>query len=534
MMEHAPILFILIPVITAIIIYVLRSRWSHYLAFFAQIIVTVLAVIYYVDIAPHFVSGVIYFIGDWDVIGIPLMNDRLSAVLVSLTIFVWWMVLIYKFRPKEAEPTFLFFLLFLEGVFLGLLQTSDLFNLFVFMELTTIIVTILVAFKKMGSSIRAGVYYLLLNTAGVLMFLIGVVLLYYTFGTINMLEIRNGMEGLAPGHTVVGLAYVLMMAGISVKAALFPVFAWLPRAHGVAQSAVSALLSGLIVKGGIYLFIRLNGMFSPADFDYMDFFFFVGLATALTGSLFAMMQKNIKVLLAYSTLTQVGLIIIGLVSLDDYSAGLLHVVHHALFKGLLFFAAGIIVSVYRTKDITKISGLMRSMPIVSIFMIIGMLAITGAPFMNGYISKALITDALYDDPLRYYAVFLVNIGSAAAFVKLSMIFFGPKTLSYPHKNYAQIVPLAVISLACFVFGIFHESLGEILFGFDVSAVDPFTFTALATYIVTIAFGFLLYHHLIRPDRKGVRRLRRFTVTFETANYLFVIYVAVLTGFFLLL
>jgi len=526
-MINIPLLLVFIPVVAAIIIYIFKNRWMYFLAFAAQILVTVLAVAYTIHYWGDFESAML-FIGGWSEgdIGISLRNDPLSISFLFLSIFSWWMVLIYKFEPGKTDNTFLFFLMFLQGVFLGLLQTNDLFNLFVFLELTTIIVTILVAYQKVGSSIRAGVYYLLLNTAGALAFLVGVILLYNVFGTINIEVIRNNMAGMGE-YNIIQLAFVLMMAAVTVKAALFPVFTWLPKAHGVAQSAISALLSGMIVKAGIYLFIRLNQMFALAEFGYQDFFFAIGVMTAVTGAVFAMMQTNIKLLLAYSTLSQVGIIIIGLVSMETYHGGLLHVFNHALFKSLLFLGAGIIISVYRTKDITKIRGLWRSMPVVSLLMIAGMLAISGAPFFNGYVSKAFISTSLADSTVRYYTFFLINIGSTAAFIKLAQIFFGPKMLSYPMRHTAKMIPLFFIAAGCFALGNFYVPIFDRFFGVDLSDIRAFSLSAFFDYFVTLAAAFAIVWFWVRKDGRIVRELRKVHISFETANYMFVLYIVAL-------
>ena len=123
---------------------------------------------------------------------------------------------------------YLFFLMFLQGIFLGLLQTIVLFNFFVFLKLITVIVTILISYNKNGSSYRAGIYYLLINTLGAMFFLIGTIILYYVYGTINIQYIASQISEFSNSN-IVKLAYVMMLSGISIKAALVPLYSWLPR-----------------------------------------------------------------------------------------------------------------------------------------------------------------------------------------------------------------------------------------------------------------------------------------------------------------
>ena len=535
-MSQIPVILIFLPVLTALFIYLFKWRHMHLLALLTQTGMTILAIVYFLHFKDQFEATHI-ILGGWsDVrIGISLANDGLSMAFIFLTLFMWWSVLTYLYRFGKTEHTFLFFLMFLQGVFLGLLQSNDLFNLFVFFELTTIIVTILIAYKKTGESFRAAIYYLLLNTSGVLLFLIAIVMLYNLYGTINIRVLSEVIHTHAD-TTILKFAYVLMMTGISVKAALFPVFTWLPKAHGVAQSAISALLSGLIVKGGIYLFFRINFLFESAGLPYHNIFFILGLLTALSGIIFALAQKNIKLMLAYSTVSQIGLIIMGLSSPDitTFYGGVLHTFNHALFKALLFLGAGVIIAVYRTKKLDEIRGVFRTMPIISVMMIIGMLAITGMPFFNGYISKSIIKYGFEDSVFRTLALYLVNIGTTTLFIKMSHIFFGPKMLSYPMKHRQQNITLLLLALACLVFGNFYVEIMDAFFGIDYAHITRISLGGLLDYGITVIIGILIYLYVLKKDVRLVKGIREFKISFETANILFIALLTVLTFYFVIL
>ncbi len=532
-MLYVPIIIIFLPILTSLIIYLIKSSWSYHLALLAQALMSVLAVAYFLTYQDDYAATVLR-IGGWETrIGISLRNDPLSMLFIFLTLFAWWMVLIYVFDRKKLNYNFLFFLLFLEGIFLGLIQTNDLFNAFVFVELTTIIVTILIGFKKVGNAFRSGLYYLLINTSGVLLFLIGIIFIYYTFGTINMSYVADNMY-LYADYTIIRMAYVLMMAGIAVKSALFPVFTWLPKAHGAAQSAVSALLSGLIVKGGIYLFIRINMMFAGAAIPYSMFFFVIGAFTAYLGIIFAITQKDIKQMLAYSTVSQIGIIVMGVSSLDDqlFYGGILHIVNHALFKMLLFFVVGLIVKVYLSKNVDHVRGMFRSMPLVSITMIIAMLAITGLPFLNGYLSKSFILYGYQDSTWQYWVVFLVNIGTATLFVKMSAMLFGPKQLSFPAKHLRQDAVLVSVSLAIIMVGnlyLFTDLSG--FFALDFTLLAPGSVTAFVDYFIIIGLAVLLYLLVIAKDGKVIKTIRGFNLSFEHANYIFMVFTVLIAVYF---
>lgn len=533
-MQFLPIAIIFTPILTALLIYMFKSYKSNLLVFVAQGIITVLAIVYYSHYIDNF-SDTFFVLGAWDSrIGISLMNDELSMVFVGLSIFAWWMVLIYSFN-KKVDYNFLFFLMFMQGVFLALLQTNDLFNMFVFIELTTIIVTILIAFNKAGYAFRAALYYLLLNTSGVLLFLIGIIFIYFTFGTININYVADNMA-LYRDETIIHFAYVLMMAGISVKAALFPVFTWLPKAHGAAKSAISALLSGLIVKGGIYLFIRINGMYAEAEFPYYTFFFIIGALTGIVGIIFAVSQYDIKQMLAYSTVSQVGLIMMALSSPNAAinAGGILHVVNHALFKMLLFMIAGMIVKVFLNKKVTEVRGMFKSMPLISIAMIIAMLGITGMPFFNGYVTKSMIMYGFGSDSLEYWVIFIMNIGTATLFVKMSQIFFGPKHLSYPMHHKRQTTVLLILALAIVFMGNWFMFFDTTILGVDTSVVNPLSFAAFFDYFLTVGFALALYFFVVRKEPLPVRTLKDFSLSFEHANYIFVAYTVTLSIVFIYL
>ena len=536
-MAFIPIYLIIIPILTSLIIYLVKVKYVNYIALSSQLILTVLAVLYYTTFrVPGGIDAPMVEIGGWAArVGISLRVDSLSMSFIFLAIFSWWMVLIYIFERKNQDYNLLFFLIFLQGVFLGILQTNDLFNMFVFVELTTIIVTILIAYKKTGASFRAAMYYLLLNTSGVLSFLIGIIFVYNVFGTINIQVITDNMVDFKD-FTVIRYAFALMLAGVSVKAALFPVFTWLPKAHGSAQSSISALLSGLIVKGGLYLFIRINQMFAAAEFNIHTFFFVIGAITALLGIIFAISQKDLKQMLAYSTISQVGLIMIGLSSSDTqvFFGGVYHIFNHALFKILLFLSVGVIIRVFSTKKIDAIRGMFRTMPFISSAMIIGMLAITGAPLLNGFISKSIIIYGFRGTNIQYWILFIANILTATLFMKMAIIFIGPKQVSYRMKHWAYDISLAFLALACVILGNFYIPIADGFFGVDFSSIQAFSLGALFDYSLVLLIAFLLNYFIIRKDYGFIQKLRNFQLSFEHANYIFITYIVLLTAYFVLI
>ena len=464
--------------------------------------------------------------GGWDErFAISFFNDRLSLILIGLTIFIMTMVLLYTFKTNQKEINFLFFLMFLQGIFLGLLQTNDLFNLFVFVELMTVIVTILIAYKKTNHSFTAAIYYLLLNAVGAIFFLIGIILIYYVYGSINIQYLIQNMN-LHSDENLIKLAFVLMMSGISIKAAFFPLFTWLPRAHSVAQTSISALLSGLIVKGALYMFIRIYlEMFSKANYNMSEFFFYLGAITAILGVVFALSQNNLKQILAYHTVSQIGIILMGLASASElsYIGGLMHIFNHAFFKSLLFLGVGLVIYGYQTKKVYAIRGVFKSMPWTSILLIIGMLSITGAPLFNGFISKTLIKYDFKDDFFKMALFTVVNIGTVTSFIKFSQILYGPKVAVLKQNNLTQLISMSLLGIGCIFIGIFYISIGQLVFNTDLSYVKIFDVRQWIEYFTYIFIGMIIYVYVVKKDFKPFKILRELSVTFENANYMFILY-----------
>ncbi len=236
------------------------------------------------------------------------------------------------------------------------------------------------------------------------------------------------------------LPYCLIMTTVGLKAAIMPLFSWLPRAHGTpsAPSIVSAILSGLYVKGGLYLFIRTQDMFKP-QIDTDHIFLVLGFLTAIIGFVIALSQIDLKLILAYHTVSQIGLIIFGLSLNHTYSywGSIYHVLNHAIFKSVLFLTAGMIIETYETRDIRQIKGVFKRMPLVAVVSILAILGITGAPLFNGSISKYLIQKGTTGGLLEY-GLLVINLGTIISFVKYSSIFKGTSggnkpTCSYPRS-----------------------------------------------------------------------------------------------------
>ncbi|MFZ5351364.1 MAG: complex I subunit 5 family protein [Bacillota bacterium] len=523
-MDTMPVIIIFLPLLTSIVIYIFNNKKANILAFISQFLLAAVTFLYYFKFRSMDAHKV--RIGGWDqFIGITLKNDSISVSFMLLSVFIWLIIIIYSWNKHKDDTRFYFFLLMQEGCFLGVLQTNDLFNFFLFLELITIISTILILYKKDGYSIRAGLFYMLFNTTGMLFFLIGIIFIYVVTGTLNM-EVASYKLLAIKDFQLVKLAYIFMMSAVGVKSAFFPVFNWLPKAHGAAPAAISALLSGLLVKSGLYGFIRLNQMFDIRD--YMDFFIIVGFITAICGVIFALCQKDIKQILAFHTISQVGLILIGLSTMEgmQFYGGLLHIFNHAIFKTLLFLCVGSIISVYDKRRISEIRGVFKRMPYLSIFMIIGMLSITGSPLFNGFVSKSIIKYSLDTHALIDIMINIINIGTAASFIKFSQIFAGHSEAAYPDENRNNISHL-LLSAGCVIMGTFYAPIIKELWHVDVYHIKLFTFDKWLLYFITLLLGLIIYKTVVEKDYKIIRDIRHLNISFESSNIMLILFISIM-------
>ncbi|WP_038261827.1 complex I subunit 5 family protein [Peptoclostridium litorale] len=527
-LDLLPIYIIFIPIVSSLILYLIHSRHAILVSVSCQMLLSAACTFYFYRIFNmdmHIVS-----IGGWArFAGVTLRNDHLSMSFAVMSVIIWWCVIVFAFYEKYSS-NYLFFILFLEGTFMGLLMSNDLFNLFVFIEIVTIISTMLITFKKDGAALKAGFYYLIFNNAGMLFYLVAFIIIYSVCGTLNLQLIKTSIGPFKDNFSV-RMAYVMITAAFGVKSAFFPVYTWLPKAHSAAPSAISALLSGLLVKSGLYEFIRLNEVFHYSSMDMP--LAVLGSLTAFLGVLFALCQNDIKLILAFSTVSQIGIMFMGIGPFKGflYSGGLLHLMNHSLLKSLLFLGAGIIISEYKNKNVMQIRGVFARLPMTSIFMIIGMLSITGMPYLNGYVGKSIVAYSLKKTPWELIVLQLVNIGTAASFIKLSQIFFiNVKGVSMRRKKrITENVPLLILSIGCIVTAAFYIEMANLLVEVPVPDIIIISPRKIGEYVLTMFAGFALYKLVLKHDPVWVKNIRHFDVSFANACMFLVGFVVVMSA-----
>lgn len=491
-------LLIILPILASLLLYLIPARVTTYLT--AGVYVAVFAVT--VDLFRRVrLTGqpITTHSGD-GFLGITLYCDRTAALFLVLVSFLFLCVFLYTSLPVRLNKMYAFLITVLEGLVMLIFLSRDLFNLYVAVEVAAIVCAALIMFKRESRSIYDGLVYLLVNITGMLFFLLGLGLLYRQLGVLDLDSLQAALAS-RPARELL-LPYALLMTGACMKCAVFPMHFWLPLAHGTpgAPTAVSALLSGVYVKSGVYLFIRLQEVFSPA-FDLSRFFFWAGVVTALAGIVMAVCQSDIKLILAYHTVSQIGLILAGLCAGTEAAraGAMLHIVNHAVFKSLLFLAAGVLIAKYGTRDVYAIRGVMRSLPLVGVAIAAGILGITGAPFFNGSISKYFMAQA--GSRTVDFCFLLINFGTTLSFVKFGRVLFGPRReLTYRYVN-VQTAVLLVLSGLCLLTGVFAQPFMRLLFDMERS-ISPsgYAFKALI-WVVFFVLADLFYRKVLRRSAR---------------------------------
>ncbi|MPW26507.1 proton-conducting membrane transporter [Alkalibaculum sp. M08DMB] len=504
---------ILLPITVSASYTILPSKISKYIMVILQLVLVIIASVNFAYV--RFNGTVLQNIGEWPrYVAITLRADLLATVMVLLTVILFLGMVLYNVKEKYCDNLFMFLFIVLEGLIITLFLSNDLFNIFVLIEVATVLISVLIMFKKDSQSIYDGMLYLLINVVAMSFFLLGVGILYKVLGVIDLYGIESAIKVLDSPASII-LPYAFIITAVSLKAALMPLFSWLPKAHGTpsAPSVISAVLSGLYVKSGIYLFIRVQQAFS-SQIDTTDFFLVMGFITAVVGFILAIAQKDIKLILAYHTVSQIGLIMMGLNMnhIETNWGAIYHIINHAFFKSALFLTAGMIIDEYKTRDIYKIKGAFKRMPFASIASIFAILGITGAPLFNGSVSKYLIAYGT-SGSWAEYGLILVNLGTIISFVKYSQMFFGVDTGKKCKSDIFRNSVVLALGIICFIGGIFGEELIELLFDVKIP-VDPLLYgSKVIMFIITLFFGVLIYHGWLKKSN-FMSKLNKFELSFN--------------------
>ena len=469
-LEHLVILQVVVPLIAAPVCILLNRRTSWTFALIISWITFGMSTLLLQRVLTT--SPISYAIGGWPPPwGIEYRVDEVNAFVVFLVSLIGAVVLLYARRSVSAEIAgrranlfYTAYLLCLTGL-LGMAMTGDVFNLFVFLEISSLSSYALIATSPDRRALMASYQYLVMGTVGATFYVIGVGLLYMMTGTLNMVDMAVRLEPVLMTRTVLA-AFAFLAVGISLKVALFPLHLWLPNAYAFAPSVVTAFMAATATKVSIYVFLRFFfGIFGKAfAFDTLGLHMFLvplGLAGVFVASLVAVFQSNIKRMLAYSSIAQVGYMMVGvgLVSVTGLTATLVHMFNHAVMKCALFLAVGCFVLRLGSSELKDLRGIGKRMPVTMAAFVAGGLSLIGVPLTVGFISKWYLVLGALERGWWPVAV-LVLMGSLVAVAYVWRVveiayFHEPtgKTALATEAPMSMLIPTWILVGATFYFGI---------------------------------------------------------------------------------
>jgi len=417
-----------------------------------------------------------YAMGGWTgdggfPVGIFLVLDGFSVLMLCIINLIGLVALFYSLSYMSkytAEANYYSLFCLIVAGMNGVVLSGDLFNLFVFLEVSVIASYALVAFGVGKTELEASFKYQVLGGLASMLILLAIGLIYWKSKTLNLADVRNVLdEGYSRAFYV--FVQVLLIAGFGLKAAIIPFHAWLPDAHSSAPSPISAMLSGVLIKAvGIYVLIRLFFNMFVFSHEIALVLTSLGAISMVVGSLLAIKQWDVKRLLAYSSISQIGYVVMAfgmgillLMKGDQEAAAILaigggvyHMINHAVFKGLLFLNAGSLEYRLDTRNLKEMGGLSKAMPVTSTTSFMASMSISGIPPFNGFFSKLIIIIAAING--RFYLLatlaVVVSIITLGYFLKFQRFAFFNKTGKVAEKikevPFAMSLSMIFLAILC--------------------------------------------------------------------------------------
>jgi multicomponent Na+:H+ antiporter subunit D len=483
MIEIPPIIAIILPLFGAFLTPIIATISRRYNVerkvcggFMVAVMVAMLLTV--ASLGPRVWNGeiLIYKLGGWEPpFGINLAIDALSFQMALLIAGLGTLVAIYSLAYMKRDTRFDLYcilVLLITGGMMGIVFTGDLFNFYVFLEITCISSYALVAFRRDSNSVEAGIKYMITGSLGTSLILLSITMLYGSIGSLNIADLgqklalaKAGTETL-PVILVVALA--LFVTGIMIKVAMVPFHAWLADAFTAAPTSISALLAGPTAVVGIYWVARIP--YLPFGMPVGIILVAIGIISMVVGVLMALVQTDFKRMLAYHVISQKGYMVlgIGLGTTLGLQGGLFHLLNHSTYKCMLFMCAGAVLHRTGSQKFDELGGLGKNMPITAATFLIGSLAISGIPPLNGFISKYTIYLAGVDagHPIITAIAVLVSALTLASFLKaFSSVFLGQSREQFKGVREApmqMLFPMCVMAGLCIVIGLLPT------FGFNIA------------------------------------------------------------------
>jgi multicomponent Na+:H+ antiporter subunit D len=466
-----PILQIIIPLIAAPVCLLLRHAAAAWLL--STLATAVTFVVSLALLAQVLKQGTIsYELGSWaPPWGIEYVVDRLSAFILVIVAGIGALVMPFARQSVEQEVAqeriylfYVMYLLCLAGL-LGIAITGDAFNLFVFLEISSLSSYVLISFGRDKRALTGAFNYLIMGTIGATFYVIGVGMLYMMTGTLNMADLAIRLPEVMHLR-VIEAALAFLLVGISLKLALFPLHFWLPNAYAFAPTTVTIFLAATATKVSVYVMIRIlytvfGGEALFENFAIDEALVALGMLSMIAAAVIAIFQDNVKRMLAYSSLSQVGYMIlgIGLGNAAGLAGGIIHIFNHAIAKAALFMAVGCVIARVGAISISDLAGLGRQMPVTMGAMVVGILSLIGIPTTVGFVTKWYLIEGSFENG-NWLAVITILISGLLAIIYswriVEAAYFQDSPegrLQVTEAPIAMQVPMLLLAGACIIFGV---------------------------------------------------------------------------------
>jgi multicomponent Na+:H+ antiporter subunit D len=406
--------------------------------------------------------------GPW---GIVYFIDPANAFILFIVTGISAVLLPYALKsvklevPENRQHLFYSLYLLCQTGLMGIAITGDAFNVFVFLEISSLSSYALIALGNHRKALTSAFTYLIMGTIGATFILIGIGLIYMMTGTLNMLDIHDRLGGVGDTGPVLA-AFAFITVGVILKLALFPLHLWMPNAYAYAPSAVSAFIAATATKVSIYVLLRFiftvfgeELVFAVTPLNYV--LMVPSIMAMFAGSLVAIFQTDIKRMLAYSSVAQIGYIVLGisLISASGITASFLHIFNHALMKAALFAVMGCIFFRMSSVRLSDMAGIAREMPITFGCFVVGGLSLIGVPLTGGFISKFYLIKATLELDLWWVSV-LILASSLLAIIYvwrvIEVMYFKPAPegrIPATEAPLSMLIPTLVLAAANIYFGI---------------------------------------------------------------------------------
>ncbi len=437
-MNNLVVIPILIPLVTALLLLFFRKNifWQRVVSIISALLALGVSILLAITVAQDGIQ--VSQIGNWPApYGITMVADLFSAIMVMLSAVMAIAIIAYSFNYIDRKREEYFYYPLLQLVLMGIngsFLTGDIFNLFVFFEILLIGSYMLLSLGGEKYQLQEAVKYMIINILASSLFLVAIALLYGVTGTLNMADLAVKIAALEDTRVITVIS-MLFFAVFAIKAALFPLYFWLPGSYHAPPTPITTLFAALLTKVGVYALVRTFTLIFVQDvsFTHTVILVIAGFTMSL-GVLGAVAQMDFKRILAYHSISQVGYMVmgLGLYTVTGLVGTIFFIVHHSLIKSSLFLISGITEKITGTTDLRKLGGLLTAFPLVGWLFFIASFALAGTPPLSGFFSKFLLIKAGLDIGQHAIVAVSILVGTLTLF-SMVKIFYYAFWGKEPHK-----------------------------------------------------------------------------------------------------